>query len=144
MRSSATDMCGPCITRRTALTGVAGATLALTGCSTYGDTTPASSDPPVAAGQALASVADVPVGGGIILADAKIVLTQPEAGTIKAFSAVCTHQGCAVTGVADGAITCPCHGSSFSVTDGAVLGGPAASPLPEQQVTLDGENITLA
>ena len=77
------------------------------------------------------AAADVPVGGGVILDKEKLVVTQPEAGTFKAFSSTCTHQGCTVTKVADGTIDCPCHGSTFSVEDGSVQGGPAPSPLPE-------------
>ncbi len=66
----------------------------------------------------LVSLKDVPVGGGVVLADQKIVVTQPVAGTVKAFSAVCTHAGCAVADVTDGTINCPCHGSRFAIADG--------------------------
>jgi Rieske Fe-S protein len=100
-----------------------------------------------AAGTTLASTADVPVGGGLIVEgeDGKdgVVITQPEEGTFKAFSARCTHQGCQVTSV-DTTINCPCHGSSFALADGAVEGGPAPSPLPEVEITVDGEDITTA
>lgn len=79
--------------------------------------------------------ADIPVGGGLILAEQQLVLTQPEAGVFKAFSAVCTHKQCLVTKIEDAHIKCTCHGSSFSVTDGSVLGGPAPRSLPEIPVT---------
>ena len=52
-------------------------------------------------------------------------MTQPVAGTFKAFSATCTHQGCTVNEVAGGTINCPCHGSKFAVADGAPTAGPA-------------------
>ena len=68
----------------------------------------------------------VPVGGGVIDADAQLVVTQPEAGTFEAFSAVCPHQGCLVSQVQDGLIVCPCHGSEFKITDGSVVRGPAS------------------
>jgi Rieske Fe-S protein len=73
-----------------------------------------------------------------------VVVTQPEQGTFKAFSAVCTHNGCLVNAVESGTIKCPCHGSMFSAADGSVTGGPAGSPLEEKQINVDGDSITLA
>jgi Rieske Fe-S protein len=52
--------------------------------------------------------------------------------------------GCSVSGVSDGVIVCPCHGSKFHVADGSVANGPATSPLPAKQVTVSGGEITLA
>jgi Rieske Fe-S protein len=46
--------------------------------------------------------------------------------------------------VQDGLITCPCHQSRFSVTDGSVQSGPAPAPLPERAITVDGDTIVLA
>jgi Rieske Fe-S protein len=109
--------------------------------------TPAASSPaastPAASGIAV-KTSDVPVGGGTILADQKVVVTQPEAGTYKAFTAVCTHQGCTVASVANGTITCPCHGSTFSAADGSVQGGPAPSPLTSIPVSVSGTTVTVA
>ncbi|MEU0450459.1 Rieske (2Fe-2S) protein [Streptomyces tendae] len=96
------------------------------------------------AGAALAATADIPEGGGKVFPDQKVVVTQPAAGDFKAFSATCTHQGCAVKSVADGVINCPCHNSSFSITDGSVQGGPAPKPLPAVQITVSGDSIRLA
>jgi Rieske Fe-S protein len=93
-------------------------------------------------GAALALVADIPEGGGIIKGD--YVITQPASGTFKAFSKVCTHQGCDVSKVDGGVITCPCHNSTFSIEDGAPTGGPAKKPLPETKVKVDGDNIVQA
>ena len=50
-------------------------------------------------GKDLAATSDVPVGGGAIFSDEKVVVTQPTEGTFKAFTAVCTHQGCVVSNV---------------------------------------------
>jgi len=91
---------------------------------------------------ALVAVADVPSGGGIIKGD--LVITQPQAGTFKAFSKVCTHAGCAVNKVDGGVISCPCHGSTFSIEDGSPTGGPAQKPLPETKVKVDGKNVVEA
>jgi Rieske Fe-S protein len=91
-------------------------------------------------GAVLGASADVPVGGGKIFTDAKIVVTQPTAGQFKGFSAVCTHAGCIVNQVMD-TIDCPCHGSKYNLTTGAVEAGPAPSPLPPVAVTVKGGNI---
>jgi Rieske Fe-S protein len=99
----------------------------------------ASSGPPV-----LARTADIPVGGGKILADKKIVITEPQAGSFKAFTAVCTHQGCIVDSVSGGTINCPCHGSKFSITNGSVVTGPAPSPLAPVSIEVQGTSIVQA
>lgn len=95
-------------------------------------------------GTALARTADIPEGGGMVFADKGVVVTQPKAGEFKAFSSKCTHQGCAVKGIADGVITCPCHNSTFDAATGEVTGGPATQPLPEKQIRVEGDSITLA
>jgi Rieske Fe-S protein len=71
-------------------------------------------------------------------------VTQPAKGTFKAFSAVCTHAGCTVSSVANGVISCPCHGSKYSAADGSVQSGPAPAPLAAKKVTVQGDSITLA
>lgn len=93
-------------------------------------------------GSALATTADVPQGGGIITAD--FVITQPTAGSYKAFSKVCTHAGCDVSKVDGGVITCPCHGSKFSIDTGEPTAGPATKGLTETKVKVDGDNIVKA
>ena len=90
---------------------------------------------------ALASTSEVPEGGGKIIGGKNIVLTQPQAGAFKAFTAICTHQGCIVSTVADGTIDCPCHGSKFSVKDGSVVNGPATRPLPPVAIKVEGTSI---
>lgn len=54
-------------------------------------------------------------------------------GSLAAFSALCTHAGCEV-GFASGVLVCPCHGSEFSASTGAVLRGPAVTPLATKRV----------
>jgi Rieske Fe-S protein len=99
---------------------------------------------PAGSAAALAAVADVPVGGGVVLAAQSLVVTQPQAGTFKAFSATCTHQGCTVNEVKGGTINCPCHGSKFAIADGSPTAGPAKRPLPEKAVAVQGSSIVLA
>ena len=101
---------------------------------------PASSSPP-AGSEALTSTGDVPVGSGVIIADAKVVVTQPTAGTFKAFSSTCTHNHCQLSGFTGDRITCPCHGSTFSIVDGSPNGGPAPSPLPEVAIKVVGDKV---
>ncbi|MCH9732835.1 MAG: Rieske (2Fe-2S) protein [Actinomycetia bacterium] len=88
-------------------------------------------------------VADVPVGGGHVFSDQAIVVVQPSEGTFKAFSAVCTHQGCSVREVADGTINCACHGSKFDIADGSVVRGPARKALPQYQATVVRDLVRL-
>ncbi|MFC6936192.1 Rieske (2Fe-2S) protein [Actinomadura yumaensis] len=78
-------------------------------------------------GAALASASEIPVGGGKVFKDAKVVVTQPAKGEFKAFSATCTHRGCAVGSVSGGTINCPCHGSKFKISDGSVAKPPPPS-----------------
>lgn len=127
-----------------AAVGAAGLALTLNACGSEDDPSPAASDGAAAGGSALAKTSDIPEGGGKIFKDSGVVVTQPTAGEFKAFSSKCTHQGCAVSGIANGVITCPCHKSEFSVTDGSVKKGPATQPLPEAKITVSGDSITLA
>ncbi|MEV0486779.1 Rieske (2Fe-2S) protein [Streptomyces sp. NPDC050508] len=142
--------------RRTALAavGAAGLAVALTACSSNDDSSSDSSGSTntagsstaqgAAGGTALAKTTDIPEGGGKIFASQGVVVTQPTAGTYKAFSSKCTHQGCAVSSISNGVIVCPCHKSEFSVTDGSVKKGPATQALPAEQITVTGDSITLA
>lgn len=126
--------------------GVAGAAT-LTACgggtsSTAGSSASGSSGAGGAAPDVI-RVTDIPVGGGKVFDTAKIVVTQPKAGEFKAFSAICTHKGCTVAGVANGSITCPCHGSTYDAATGQVTGGPAPAPLPGKSVKVSGGTITV-
>ncbi|MGI5374324.1 Rieske (2Fe-2S) protein [Streptomyces sp. CA-251387] len=130
-------------TRRTILiaTGATGAAALVAGCGEYDDKGESSSN--ASPGQELTTTADVPVGGGTILKDEEVVVTQPKAGEFKAFSAICTHQQCTVGSVSGGTINCPCHGSKFDITDGSVANPPATRPLPEKKITVEGNSIRL-
>ena len=140
--------------RNLLLAGGVLAAAAVTAACSSGSTALSTSAPPSGTDNAAASgspgdsttvqTGDIPVGGGEILIDQKIVITQPSAGTFKAFTAVCTHQGCTVASVADGVIQCPCHGSRYSVVDGSVIGGPAPAPLAPVQIKVSGTTISMA
>ena len=95
---------------------------------------------PPAAG-ALATTSEIPDGGGKIIDGVNIVITQPQSGSFRAFTAICTHQGCIVSSVSNGTINCPCHGSKYSIKDGSVVNGPAPSPLAAIAIKVEGTSI---
>jgi Rieske Fe-S protein len=127
--------------RRNVLLGVGavGATAVLAACGTTGGANANGTDfsnNPAPAGSAGAQATGAgPVGtagpGGT-------------AGTFKAFSSVCPHAGCNVNKIDAGVISCPCHGSQFSVKDGSVITGPATQGLTGKAVKADGGNVVLA
>jgi len=97
--------------------------------------------PPAAAGVLLAPLSQVPPGGGVVLASKGVVLTRGTDGAVHGFSSICTHQGCTVATVANGTIDCPCHGSRFNATTGAVANGPATRPLPKVQIAVRNNDV---
>jgi Rieske Fe-S protein len=121
-------------------TGILAVTAAIAGCSSYGNQAapPAAAPPQAPSGGGLARTSDIPVGGGQVFPAEKVVVTQPTPAQFRAFSAVCTHQGCTVGSVENGTINCPCHGSKFAVADGAVVHGPAKQPLPARNAVVEG------
>ena len=108
-----------------------------------GSSSSSASTAPTAGGTKLGAVADIPVSGGKVFDGPQVVVTQPQAGTIKGFTAVCPHQGCLVSTVQDNEILCPCHGSLFSAEDGSVIQGPATTGLAAVPVSVDGESVVL-
>jgi nitrite reductase/ring-hydroxylating ferredoxin subunit len=64
-------------------------------------------------------------------------------GRLFAFDDTCTHRGCSlgVGQLAGTTVTCPCHGSQFDVTSGAVIRGPAQQPVRSRLVEVDGEDL---
>ena len=101
--------------------------------------------PAVPAGgiRALGPISQVPVGGGRIFRTYKVVVTQPAAGTFKAFNAECTHAGCLVDSVLNGKINCPCHPGVFRIDDGSVVSGPPPRPLAPAMVSIQGDQLYL-
>lgn len=151
-----------CLSRRNALAGVvtAGIGVPLLAACGGGDgstatdgsgSSPSGGGSPSAPGTSgggasggLTTTGEIPVGGGTIFSDEGVVVTQPTEGEFKAFTNICTHQGCPVTSVEDELIVCNCHHSTFSIEDGSPQGGPASSALEEIPLTVDGDTISLA
>ena len=153
IQDSQLSQSGQLLPSRRALLAGAGVTCAamLAGCTTRdandGGFTPAASgtatsaDGSAPAPNALAATSQIPDGGGKIIDGINIVITQPQSGSFRAFTAICTHQGCIVNSVSNGTIDCPCHGSKFSIKDGSVVNGPAPSPLASIAIKVEGTSI---
>jgi Rieske Fe-S protein len=56
------------------------------------------------------------------------LVARPAQDSFIALTAVCTHEGCTVTGFQNARYVCPCHGSQYT-TSGAVVMGPATQAL---------------
>src|SRR5262249_29791899 len=86
-----------CAARACALSLAGSARYSAGGGVSGGQPAPSGTEPAGSNGsRTLATTAEIPVGGGKILTAQKIVITQPQAGSFDAFTAVCTHLGCIV------------------------------------------------
>jgi 3-phenylpropionate/trans-cinnamate dioxygenase ferredoxin component len=67
------------------------------------------------------------------------------AGTFYAFNDTCTHMACSLVGgdLEETAVICPCHGSEFDVTSGAVLEGPAREPVETYETRVEDGNLEI-
>ncbi|MEI2825647.1 MAG: Rieske (2Fe-2S) protein [Dermatophilaceae bacterium] len=128
------------VLRHGAVVGAGAAAVSLVGCSSTSTTTPVAGATSAGA-KTLVKKSEIPVGGGKILSG--LVVTQPTAGSFKAFSSVCTHQGCQVSAVQNNKIICACHDSMFDASSGAPVGGPAKVALAAKTVTDAGEAVTI-
>ena len=99
-----------------------------------------------AGGPAIASTSEVAPGGAVAFGPKAnpAVLVHLDSGDFVAYSAICTHQGCTVA-YQGGQLACPCHGSVFDPANGgAVVTGPATTPLPEIPVKVQGGEVVRA
>ena len=95
-------------------------------------------------GTAVGPASDVPVGQAASFTDPATgdpsIVIRPSSGTFLAFDAVCPHAGCTVGyDPAQKLFICPCHGSQFNASTGAVEVGPAATGLRQLAIT-EGSN----
>lgn len=84
------------------------------------------------------------VGGAarVQASSASFLVTRTAQDAFSALTATCTHEGCTVTGFANQAFVCPCHGSQFNAT-GGVLRGPASTPLRQFPTTFSNNVLTI-
>ncbi|NWJ45862.1 MAG: Rieske 2Fe-2S domain-containing protein [Chloroflexi bacterium] len=93
-------------------------------------------------GKVLGAIASLPVGGSLkfITPDTgdRAIVIHNSNGSVKAFSSICTHEGCEVTYYPNQQyLECPCHGARFDPNTGAVLRRPANRPLKAYNVSVD-------
>jgi len=92
------------------------------------------------AGSALLNV------GGSVLAESTagvFLIARTSTSTFSAIDAVCTHEGCTITGADGNVYVCPCHGSRYNQS-GQVLGGPAKSALRQYATSFADGVLTIA
>ena len=96
-------------------------------------------------GQAVGAASQVPVGGAATFTTSggtPGIVLQPTKDSFVAYNAICPHAGCTCSfSKAADLIVCPCHGSEFKVSNGAVIVGPARTGLAEYKVSVgtDGQ-----
>ena len=71
------------------------------------------------------------------------LLARTSANTFTAIDAVCTHEGCTVTGADGATYVCPCHGSRYN-RSGQVVAGPAKASLRQYATTFTNGVVTIA
>jgi thiosulfate dehydrogenase [quinone] large subunit len=138
------------ITRRRFLAGISGAgALAIGGgivgsIEGLGATVAAAST-----SKAIAKTSQVPLGHAFAFVhpstNTPAYLVQTSKGKFAAYSRICTHMGCEVSFTAKSdEFACPCHGSLYNATTGAVIQGPAPKALPSYKLTVKNGEIYLA
>ena len=94
-------------------------------------------------GKAVGRVEQLPPGAGLrasLGGDDSTVVVNVD-GTVRAFLAVCTHEGCPLGWNAQQhLIRCPCHGGAYD-TNGKVVSGPPPAPLTELRTVVDHGTI---
>jgi nitrite reductase/ring-hydroxylating ferredoxin subunit len=130
--------------RGAAALGVVGAAAPLlAACGDSDSASPGSTaqDSSEAAGDAVTVDLSTIAEGSFVVTQSLVVIK--DGSDVKAYSAICPHQNCPVDDVSDGEISCPCHGSRFSVADGSVIAGPATRGLTPATVSVDGTTATV-
>ena len=72
------------------------------------------------------------------------MITQPVAGTFKAFDTTCPHRQNPVSVISGDLIICTFHGSTFNLATGAHEAGPAPRGLTPKTVTVSGDRLVVS
>lgn len=85
------------------------------------------------------------VGGAVLVQSTAgvFLLARTSATAFSAVEAVCTHEGCTITGADGATYVCPCHGSRYN-RSGQVLAGPASASLRQYATTFTNGVVTIA
>jgi len=92
---------------------------------------------------AVGTMDKLPPGGGLraSLGGDESAIIVNVSGTVRAFRAVCTHEGCPLGWNAQQhLIRCPCHGGAYD-TSGHVVSGPPPAPLTELRAVVEHGEI---
>lgn len=116
------------------------------GATQVGGSTPPTQTPvpqPAVKGPVIGKLAAIPLGNVLAFktpdTGESAYLVHAKDGSVKAFSRICTHEGCEVSFVQSNQVfVCPCHGAQFDVSSGAALRRPARQPLQSFAVKVDG------
>ena len=99
---------------------------------------------PAAGSRAIARASEVRPGAAVEFEDPNgypAVLVRLRGGDLVAYSAVCSHEGCAVA-YKSGRLVCPCHGSIFDPANNArVVRGPASLPLAKVRIAVEDGTV---
>ncbi len=110
--------------------------------SSSGNTTQTSNLPSGAVGNVNQLQVGVPVYFDYPSAGYTNLLLKKASGSVIALSALCTHVCCQCQFDSSAQeIACPCHGSLFDL-NGKVLRGPASTPLPSIQLSIDSSGVS--
>jgi cytochrome b6-f complex iron-sulfur subunit len=71
------------------------------------------------------------------------LIARTAQNAFTALTAVCTHEGCAVSGFANSLYVCPCHGAEYN-TSGGVVQGPAVASLQQFPTTFANNVVTIS
>jgi Rieske Fe-S protein len=71
-----------------------------------------------------------------------VLVTRTGENSFNAFTAICTHEQCTVTGFQSGVFVCPCHGSQYN-TNGQVQQGPATRALQRFNTQFTNNVLTI-
>lgn len=92
---------------------------------------------------AASPLATVGGAGFVQVSTGPVLLFRSSQDAVTALTAICTHEGCTVTGISGSTYVCPCHGSQYT-SSGAVVKGPATKALQNFPTTFANNVVTVS